>query len=303
MLTGCARYSYIEKKSQLEKTGPLKVIKGDTRPLSGFQQLQKEIKFNPAVEVLVEQNGLPDYINIPKAGLGENLLELIYINQDKVFKFKQGTWETRLRLVDTYSIRDDLASLLKPEDRQRLQEIRAQRFMPAHSLPRPKDVYKEVKPTEVMTTASRANIREQPTVKSRKIVTLKKNTVVTKLGVKGNWVRVKLTSGKVGWIYHTLVGPKVPLSKSVEAKSGEVKEIKVKEEKVTKKEEKKRWVTVWSVGLSGSRIDIKSGPGIFHEVIEQVRPGTKLEYLGEEGDWVKVKTTKGEGYIYKEFIR
>jgi len=38
-------------------------------------------------------------------------------------------------------------------------------------------------------------------------------------------------------------------------------------------------------------------------VIEQVRPGTKLEYLGEEEDWVKVKSMKGEGYIYKEFIR
>jgi len=275
LLAGCATYSYIEKRLQLEKTGPLKVIKGDTKPLSGFQQLQKEIKFNPAVEVLVEQNGLPDYINIPKGGLGENLLELIYVNQNKVFKFKKRIGES-MRLVDTY-------------------------FTPGHSLPKPKDVYKEVKPTEVMITASRANIREQPTVESRKIATLKKSTVVTKHEVKGNWVRVKLASGKVGWIYHTMVGPKVPLPKSIEPKSGEVKEIK--DEKVTKKKEKERWVTVQSVGQSGSEIEIRSGPGVFHEVIEQVRPGTKLEYLGEEEDWVKVKSMKGEGYIYKEFIR
>jgi len=50
-----------------------------------------------------------------------------------------------------------------------------------------------------------ANIREEATTKSKIIANVKKGATIQKIGKSGNWFNVKLASGKIGWIYKTLV--------------------------------------------------------------------------------------------------
>jgi len=55
--------------------------------------------------------------------------------------------------------------------------------------------------------------------------------------------------------------------------------------------------------VGSSEVDVKKNPDIFSEVITRVRPGIMLEMLGKSGEWYKVQTSKGIGYIFSDFIK
>lgn len=68
----------------------------------------------------------------------------------------------------------------------------------------------EVKPSAppaavYVITLKNSNVRAEPDLKSKIITTLKKGTKVEKIGQSGDWVHVKLPTGKTGWIFHELV--------------------------------------------------------------------------------------------------
>ncbi len=76
--------------------------------------------------------------------------------------------------------------------------------------PTPEIKKEEVKPAPAPTavyviTLKNANVRSEPDLKSKILATLKKGTKVEKIGQTGDWVHVKLPSGKTGWIFHELV--------------------------------------------------------------------------------------------------
>jgi len=76
--------------------------------------------------------------------------------------------------------------------------------------PPPEPKKEEVKPAPApaavyVITLKNANVRTEPDLKSKIIATLKKGTKVEKIGQTGDWVHVKLSSGKTGWIFHELV--------------------------------------------------------------------------------------------------
>lgn len=76
--------------------------------------------------------------------------------------------------------------------------------------PPPEPKKEEVKPAPAPTavyviTLKNANVRSEPDLKSKIMATLKKGTKVEKIGQTGDWVHVKLSSGKTGWIFHELV--------------------------------------------------------------------------------------------------
>ena len=54
---------------------------------------------------------------------------------------------------------------------------------------------------------SRANVRQKPSAKSIVVATLTQGTIIDKLDVSGNWIKIKLANGTIGWIYKTLVVP------------------------------------------------------------------------------------------------
>jgi len=60
---------------------------------------------------------------------------------------------------------------------------------------------------ELSVKVSHANIRQEPSTKSRVVVTLTQGTIIEKLEESGNWIKIKVANGTIGWIYKTVVGP------------------------------------------------------------------------------------------------
>lgn len=57
----------------------------------------------------------------------------------------------------------------------------------------------------VVVKASAANIKEGPSIQSATLITVRQGTMLEKVGEEGSWVKVKLESGEMGWIYGDLV--------------------------------------------------------------------------------------------------
>ncbi len=58
------------------------------------------------------------------------------------------------------------------------------------------------------------------------------------------------------------------------------------------------------VSVTGSVVNIRSGPGTTNNVIAKVRRGDELEVRGETLSWYNVKLSNGvEGWIYKKLVR
>ena len=58
------------------------------------------------------------------------------------------------------------------------------------------------------------------------------------------------------------------------------------------------------VSVTGSMVNIRSGPGTTNKVIAKVRRGDGLEVQGETLSWYNVKLSSGvEGWIYKKLVK
>ncbi len=58
------------------------------------------------------------------------------------------------------------------------------------------------------------------------------------------------------------------------------------------------------VSVTGSVVNIRSGPGTTNKVVAKVRRGDELEVQGETPSWYNVKLSNGvEGWIYKKLVR
>ena len=62
---------------------------------------------------------------------------------------------------------------------------------------------------KIMITVTKSNIRKGPGKDYKIIAVSKKGTELEFLGKSGNWVKVKTVSGKVGYVYNTLVQGKI----------------------------------------------------------------------------------------------
>jgi hypothetical protein len=62
-----------------------------------------------------------------------------------------------------------------------------------------------VQAAKTLVIAKTASIRSEPSTKSKILATLKKGTRVEYLGQSGNWLNVKLSTGRTGWVFKTLV--------------------------------------------------------------------------------------------------
>jgi hypothetical protein len=56
-------------------------------------------------------------------------------------------------------------------------------------------------------------------------------------------------------------------------------------------------------GKTTGNLKVRSGPGMeFEPPIAYLEPGTALEILGEEGDWLKVRVQGKEGYVGRKYV-
>ena len=59
-----------------------------------------------------------------------------------------------------------------------------------------------------------------------------------------------------------------------------------------------------SVQVTGSSVNIRSGPGTSHDIIDSVKRGDRLVLLGESGNWFQVRLPNGkEGYIINKLCK
>ncbi|MFQ5964230.1 MAG: tetratricopeptide repeat protein [Candidatus Scalinduaceae bacterium] len=65
------------------------------------------------------------------------------------------------------------------------------------------------------------------------------------------------------------------------------------------------WIIVqsWQGGSKKDFVEIRLSPTPLSEVMEEVKVGTRMQKLEVTGSWVKVKASKGDGYIYEEYVK
>jgi curli biogenesis system outer membrane secretion channel CsgG len=59
-----------------------------------------------------------------------------------------------------------------------------------------------------------------------------------------------------------------------------------------------------SMQVTGSSVNVRSGPGTTHGIVTSVKRGDRLTFLGESGNWYQVRLPNGkEGWIYKKLVK
>lgn len=55
--------------------------------------------------------------------------------------------------------------------------------------------------------------------------------------------------------------------------------------------------------IGNENVEIKSQPDLFSDVVTTISPGAKIEYTDKTDSWYNVKTNKGAGFIYEDFVK
>ena len=174
--------------------------------------------------------------------------------------------------------------------------------------------------SENITLTNNVDLRNSPTLISRKFTTIETGKIVQKLGEVGNWIQV--TDGSVvGWTTkQRLAGPLPEVkteeknesvaktepeeSETEETKKEEKSEEKVKEEE--KKEEKKEENSTASLSKKGvvtvGTALVREGAGKNFESINTLSKDDVVTIVAEEGDWYKITMGSISGYVNKSLI-
>jgi len=132
------------------------------------------------------------------------------------------------------------------------------------------DLTRDISYTEVV-TIRRTNVRSGPGDNFAQLEIYGDQKSFTPINESNGWYEFKFSATKSGWV----------------------------QKKDTEKKSKLR--TVFTLDLC----NIRSGPGLSHEIITKVDPATDLLIIGENGDWYNVKLTsqtRTSGWIKKELV-
>ncbi|EJA6381815.1 SH3 domain-containing protein [Clostridioides difficile] len=61
-------------------------------------------------------------------------------------------------------------------------------------------------------------------------------------------------------------------------------------------------VSIESRTITGNAVNFRKGPGTNHESMGKLYKGDKVEYVGKEGSWVKVKYNGNTGYVHGNYV-
>ena len=120
------------------------------------------------------------------------------------------------------------------------------------------------------------NVRSGPDNSYAVLTVMRKGTSSEKLGMNGNWVKVKV-NGKTGYVYKSFL-----------------KEDAASAETPTEKK---------TVSITASSLNIRSGPGTKYDIIGAVKKGKTVTVVGTNGDWYKIEYNGKDGYINKKYTK
>ena len=135
-------------------------------------------------------------------------------------------------------------------------------------------------------TADSLNVRSGASTTKEVIASITKNTKVTILDTLGNWYKVKLGDGTVGWVSSTYIST---ANIGTTPTAGAVS--------ITTTFPKQGTVTADSLNVrAGARTD--------REIVAKVSSGTKVTVLSSQGNWYKVKLATGKiGWASSTYIK
>jgi uncharacterized protein YgiM (DUF1202 family) len=174
-------------------------------------------------------------------------------------------------------------------------------------------------------------LRMGPGLDYRIITTVPGGQKVKWLDQKGDWNQVQIESGEVGWIYEQLAKNVTMTEMTAQANStvyagpgtnfAKVGEV-VRGRKYAPMNKKPDWYEIQlTAGTTGwvamdvfspkkSRVvftldkaNIRSGPGMYYDIVQTLQPAVDVTVLRTEGDWYYVQLQDGKrGYIRKDLV-
>ncbi|WP_195336402.1 NlpC/P60 family protein [Paraclostridium bifermentans] len=132
-----------------------------------------------------------------------------------------------------------------------------------------KDEYKKITYKTAKVNAKKGiNIRNTPKVEDKnKLYAVPKGTELEILGQDNDWYKVELENEQSGWINSNYVDVKKD-----------------------------------SLYISANNVNFREEKNLHSKVYEILEKDTKVEFLEDNGDWIKVKYNNEEGYIYSKYI-
>lgn len=125
----------------------------------------------------------------------------------------------------------------------------------------------------VQVTVDKLNVRSGPSLQDTIISTLPNQTVLPVISQQNDWVQVKLPDGKNGWVANWLVTA-TPVSQT------------------------KTPVAKAQVESTTDNLNVRSGPGTNHSVVQQIGPGTRYAVLQKNGDWIEIQLSgQSKGWV------
>jgi N-acetylmuramoyl-L-alanine amidase len=148
---------------------------------------------------------------------------------------------------------------------------------------------------EVLVTGDVVNIRKEPSTQSARVTQVKKGDKLEIIGQEGEWYEINTKNGQRGWVAGWLVSFKTssntpsntpnptPNTPTPNTPSTNNPPVNSQEQVVL---------------VTGSVVNIRQGPSISHPVISQVKGGTELKVISQQGDWLNIRLNNGsQGWI------
>lgn len=138
-------------------------------------------------------------------------------------------------------------------------------------------------------TGTTLNVRSGPGTSNGVVAQVKKGDRLDVITKSGDWLKVKVPSGKTGWVAGWLV--KVESVKTTSAQGRQVPQSSQVAPPVSTGNDSQAVV-------NGSMVNIRSGPGTSYQVVKQAAQGDRFTLLGQSNDWYKVQLPGGaSGWI------
>lgn len=149
-----------------------------------------------------------------------------------------------------------------------------------------------------MIANERANIRMGPGTEFQIIEEVEKNTPLEKLEEQGDWYKVKLPNGKIGWIRRDLVSFSFYPTTSQALPGSNILQVQGAVNQAPVQRLRSQSLDV--VMITSSGINLRVRPDTSAEVITTLKPGTKLTRINQQGEWFEVQTSDGVlGFVHQ----
>lgn len=120
------------------------------------------------------------------------------------------------------------------------------------------------------------NLRAGPGTSHGIITRLYPGNEVTRLAKRGNWLKVRLSNGEVGWASQNFLV-------RVTANNGPL---------------------LYVQPTSDGFLAMRSGPGTNYKLRKRLYTGSEVRMIGRSGNWIKVRLANGStGWAYSKYLK